>query len=448
MNVVMTTNYLTLIWKRLTNRRRGQPDHRRRQLQTLAIESLEPRWLPAAVCDLTPLLLDGPDFAEPGSRISIQTTVDNFGTGGAPKFQVQYRLSLDGIVNDQDLLLTTVTRQRLNGNGEQQWTQSVSLPSDLPAGTYRLGVIVDPANTISEADETNNSLAEAGTIVVGRVSLTGRIHYLKARRPVEIHGLGNTATPIDPAATTWIVIHGRNGSAASPNLVQLADEIDQYQSGDQVLLLDWRKAAKSGTIGGQGENYIRPVASWAAEALTAYGFTGQQLNLVGYSWGAEVAAEMAEALGQVNSILAIDPARDYPGGSYNPEAPGEIDFEAHADQSWAFFASSNPTFGSGINASTAEDAVVVTGSDHFGIVSLVTDLISLPVQNAVGAYFPLTRLLSGLPVPSWIVGSYSSLGVLDQAGGVFDALLIAGPNGLAAQSLKYFDGANEQTILA
>ncbi len=438
-------NDLNLFGKRPSCWPQARP-HRRRLPTTFAIEALEPRCLPTAMCDLTPMLVDGPETAEPGSRISIETAVGNSGTAGSPKFQVEYRLSLDGVVNDQDLLLTTVTRKKISATGEVHWTQSVTLPSDLSAGTYHLGVIVDPSNTIPEINETNNSLAELGTIIVARTHLTGRVQYLKGHRPVDMHALGNLAAPIDPSLTTWIVIHGRNESSDSPNLVQLALQIDQYQPGDQVLLLDWRKGAKSGTIGGQGENYIQPVATWAAQTLTAYGFTGQQLNLVGYSWGADVAAEMAEVIGQVNSILAIDPARDYPGGSYNPEAPGEVEFDGHADQSWAFYASSNVPFGSAANAGTAENAIVVIASDHFGIVSLVTNLISLSDQNAVGSYFPLARLLAGLPATTWIDSSYSSSGALDLVAGTFDVLLMATPNGASVQLLKFFDGENEQTI--
>jgi pimeloyl-ACP methyl ester carboxylesterase len=441
----MLIDFLKTHWPWLGIRRcaRPIPGHR----HTVAeIESLESRWLPSAVCDLKPSLVNGPESAAPGSRISIQTAVDNLGTSAASKFQVQYRLSLDAVIDDQDPLLATVTRKRISGEGTVQWSQTVTLPSDLPAGTYHISVIVDPANTIPEGNETNNSLADAGTITVASATLSGQVQYLKARRPVDLHVLGNSTASIDPTETTWIVIHGRNESSTSPNLVQLATQIDAYQPGDQVLLLDWRKAAKSGSIGGQGENYIRPVATWAAEALTAYGFSGQQLNLVGYSWGAEVAAEMAEVIGQVNAIMAIDPARDYPGGSYNPEAPGEVDFEAHADQSWAFFASSSLPFGSAINASTAEDAFVVTGSDHFGIVSLVTNLISLADQNAVGSDFPLTQLLTGIPVSTWVGSSYSSLGVLNVGTGTFDAVLIATPNGMAVQSLRFFDGSTEQSV--
>lgn len=410
-------------------------------------EQLEPRWVPAAICDLAPSVIQGPTTGEPDSKISVQTSVDNLGPGRSSRSQVEYRLSLDEIADDQDLLLDTVTHKKITGNGQSAWTQTLRLPADLAAGTYHLVVTVDPGNALLEADETNNSLSSVESIAIARTTLTGRVDYLKTSRPVEIHAIGQSAI-IDPALTTWLVIHGRNQSAQSTNLVQLASQIDEYQPGDQVLLLDWRKAARSGLLGGNGENYIRPVATWAAEALMAYGITGQQLNLVGYSWGADIAAEMAEQIGQVNSILAIDSARDYPGGSYNPDAPGEINFAAHADYSWAFFAASSFPFGSAIGSGTAASSFVVTGGDHFAIVSLVTNLLALPAENPVSAMIPLAQLLTGLPTATWMTNVYTDHGVLDVADGTFDAVLVTTSTDQAIEALRFFDGLTEQTVLA
>ncbi|MDB5336098.1 MAG: Hemolysin-type calcium-binding repeat family protein [Planctomycetaceae bacterium] len=412
------------------------------------IEDFEPRIVPAALCDLAPALVQGPVAAAPGDRITVNIEINNLGAVASPKFQVEIRLSLDGIIDSQDQLLVTVGRRKISVGDNAQWSQRLKLPENLPAGTYHIGVVVDPGNQVPEQNEINNSLADTGTIAVFRDALTGRVKYQKGTQPVEIHALGDGLAPINPDITTWIVIHGRNESSTSPDLVALAQQIDQYQPGDQVLVLDWKKAAASGELGGQGENYIRPVAAWAAQALTDYGFTGPHLNLVGYSWGAEVAAEMSEDLGDVNSILAIDPARDYPGGSYNPDAHGEVDFQAHADHSWAFFATSSFPFGSPIPASTAENAIVLTGSDHFGIVSVVTSVLALPDNNPIAADFSVAALLTALPLPTWQPDSYSPIGSLDLVNGVFDAELVATVNGKSVSALRYFDGSEERTISA
>lgn len=413
-----------------------------------AIECFEPRIVPTAMCDLTATIVQGPAAAAPGDRITVDLKIENLGVVTSPRFQIEIRLSLDGIIDSQDQLLATVARRKVAAGANAEWSQRVKLPENLPAGTYHIAVVVDPGNQMAEQNESNNALADAGATAIFRNALTGRVKYLQGTRPVEIHASGDGRAAINPDTTTWIVIHGRNESSTSPDLVTLAQQIDQYQPGDQVLVLDWTKAAASGDLGGQGENYIRPVAAWAAQALTDYGFTGDHLNLVGYSWGAEVAAEISEDLGDVNSILAIDPARDYPGGSYNPDAPGEVDFQAHAAHSWAFFATSNFPFGSPISSSTADNAIVVTGSDHFGIVSVVTSVLALPANSPIAAEFSLAALLTGIPLPTWQQDSYSPLGDLDLVEGTFDAVLMATVNGKSVSALRYFNESEEQTVSA
>lgn len=421
---------------------------RKRREQVSEIEQLESRWVPAAQPDLTPIAIIGPDFAEPGSKIEVDLRVDNQSEAASPKFQVEYRLSLDEVADPQDVVVGTVKHKGIGIQGSAETSKSFRLPNDLAAGTYHLVAVIDSTGRVTESNEANNTLVATQTITIGRTSLTGRATFQKASRPVAIVSLLSSTTFIDPTLTTWIVIHGRNQSSASTNIDQLANQIEQYQAGDQVLLLDWGKAAASGAVGGQGENFIRPVAEWAAEALTAYGFTGQQLNLVGYSWGAEVAAELAEVIGTVNSIVAIDPARDFPGGSYNPEAADEVNFSAHADQSWAFYASSDLAFGSRILAPTAETAVVVVGTDHFGIVTLVGELIALPSGNPVATHFPLSYLLTGAPPSPWEYESYSSTGMIGTANGQFEVLLRVKSNSVAVESISFVVEGEEQTIEA
>lgn len=412
------------------------------------LEGLEPRWVPAALSDLTPVLVNGPDIAAPGTKVAVETHVANLDSQASGKFRIEYRLTIDNPVNDHSVLLKTVTQKSIAGHGELGWSQTLKLPKDLATGMYRLLVVVDPANRVPESNETNNSLSATDTMTIAQSALTGRVTFQHKSRPVSIVTLESGAQFIDPAVTTWIVIHGRNESAASTNIDALATQIDQYQPGDQVLLLDWGQAAASGAVGGQGEDFIRPVAQWAAQALIDYGFAGSQLNLVGYSWGAEVAAEMAEIIGSVNSEMAIDPARDYPGGSYNPEAAGEVDIAAHADHSLAFFATGSLTFGSSIVASTAETSVVVAGTDHFGIVTLVTELIALPSQNPVAQLLPLRELLTGVPAAPWEDNSYSSTGLSGTENGQFEIVLQAKTGEIAIESLSFFENGEEQTVEA
>jgi pimeloyl-ACP methyl ester carboxylesterase len=420
---------------------------RQRQIRgklPLDIEMLEERLVLTALSDLTPALIQFAPTA-PGDHTTVKTAVQNVGQGAVNAFQVEYRLSTDATIDDQDIVIKTVTRRRVAAGGEADWNQKLTLPADLPAGHYYLGIIVDPKQLIPEQNEANNILATATPVAVLGTSLSGKVQFGHSKLPVSIESLQGSKTPIDPAVTTWIVIHGRNESAQSPEITQLANTIDGYQPGDQVLLLNWSKAAASGTLGGNGENYIKPVAAWATAALQAYGFNGQQLNLVGYSWGSYVAAEMAEQIGTVNSLLSIEAARDYPGGSYDPEVPGEVNFAAHADHSWAFY-DAGDIFGSAITAATANESFLTEGADHFKAVALVSEILNPPQASPLAPIISLSRLLTGTPAAPWSAKSYDAAGTLvDQAAG-FDAVIQTTSDGEHPQSLRYFDGKEEQTV--
>lgn len=409
------------------------------------IEGLETRFVPAALCDLTPTLLEVSSL-NAGEVTTVQTEIQNLQQSRAKAFRVEFRLSTDATIDDQDVLLKTIRVRKLGGGDSRQWEQLVRIPAGLAGGRYYVGIVVDSKQRVRETDETNNSRVIDSPVSVLATSISGEVSFENSKRAVSIVPLGDSSPPIDFSKTTWLVIHGRNGSAHDVDLVQLATVIDEYQTGDQVLMLDWSMAAASGALGGNGENYIKPVAEWAATALENYGFTGKQLNLVGYSWGSYVGAELAEQLGMVNSQLSIEAARDYPGGTYNPETPGEVNFAEHAEHSWAFFDAAD-IFGTPLTASTADEAFLSFGSDHFRAVKLVTDILNPPQAGPIANVIPLSRLLTGVPNANWEQKTYDATGTLVEAGALFDAVIQTTSNGTQGESLRYFDGQQEQTVV-
>jgi len=83
------------------------------------------------------------------------------------------------------------------------------------------------------------------------------------------------------------------------------------------------------------------------------------LNLLGYSWGAYVADELAEEVVSrqsqgVNAILLLDPATDVPFNAYNPNNAATVNFAAHSGFSWAF--RSGGFEGSATSPKTAHEA--------------------------------------------------------------------------------------------
>src|SRR5437870_4402213 len=126
----------------------------------------------------------------------------------------------------------------------------------------------------------------APAVITGTITDYGETNHLT------IQPLDGPAHDIDPNATTWLVVHGRNSSPA--DLAGLARAVAAALPGEQVLTLDWSEAARSPLLDpARGERFIKPVAQWAAAALGADGFAGARLNLVGHSWGAYVSDELA-----------------------------------------------------------------------------------------------------------------------------------------------------------
>jgi subtilase family serine protease len=119
-----------------------------------------------SLIDLTVTNVDGPTTNIRGTPMSVVSNVSNLGSAASGNFTVSYYLSADATINTADRLLKTVTRTSINANSNQQWTESITLPSAVAAGTYYIGMIVDPANSIRERIETNNWRADTATVAV------------------------------------------------------------------------------------------------------------------------------------------------------------------------------------------------------------------------------------------------------------------------------------------
>lgn len=418
----------------------------RRERFRPSLEILEDREVPASLADLVAVRADAPASGTLGQTISVSTRIDNVGGTATGSFSIQYRLSTNSIISSADTLLKTVTVGGIAAGSFRSWSESVSLGGSLPFGRFYIGIMVDTGGQVAESNESNNAVADASTIQLLSTRLSGTASYNGDARSIWIeHRVAGQAIRTD--VNTWIVVHGRNSSPSSSGIAGLAAAIDAQRpdSTDQVLVLNWAAAAESGWIGGNGENYIVPVASWAASILSSYGFTTSQLNFAGHSWGAYVSAETAERItGGVNSIIALDPATNYPGGSYNPEASGEVNFARNSLYSWAFFESWGDPYGSESTSATADEAFVVRGSSHSGVVNCLANLLTKPSTNAVARHFQLSRLLTRSAGP-WSFNRYDSSGNRSN-GSPFEATFWAASGGNAFSSLKYFDGTREVTL--
>jgi pimeloyl-ACP methyl ester carboxylesterase len=409
------------------------------------LEPLENR-LPTAA-DLFAALVATPasDWAAAGQALAVSAQVQNIGDTVAGSFQVEYRLSADSVITTADTLLGTTSQTGLAAGGTADLSRSVTVPAATAKGVYYVGVRI----VASDADAANNTAAETTTTAVYLTSLTGTVKYGTSTKSVAIRPYLGGGTPIFDDRPTWIVIHGRNSSPSVSYLAGLSAAIDGFSASDQVLVLDWSAAAASGWIGGAGENYIIPVGSWMAGKLSSYGLTPDELNLVGHSWGAYIAAETAErvpaavgATPQVNSIIALDPAADYPGGSYNPTSAGQVNFARNSRISWALYASGG-TYGSATTAATAHESIVVKGSDHTKLVSVFTDVVRMNYDgrqnigntSSIVANLNLQRLLSPTLNTAWALNRYNSSGSKTSA--PFESVIDAASGGTALKTFRY-----------
>lgn len=270
------------------------------------------------------------------------------------------------------------------------------------------------AMTAAEAAGWVSSLA--GSIVSG-----GTVYPLRiAPRDAQ------AGTLIDPERTTWLVIHGRLGAASQSIYQEMAAAIDGYRLDDQVLLLDWETAA---TGLWDGESRIEPVGRWAAAALDAYGFDAASLNLVGYSWGAYVADELAEEIVArqsqvVNSQLLLDPATDVPFNAYNPNQPATVNFAAHSGFSWAF--RSGGFEGSATSPRTAHESFVLQGSDHYQIRDqFICWLDTNHSSSYHNPWLSLERIAQhGVPSAPWTANALDASGnLVPAASGGYEAVI-------------------------
>jgi hypothetical protein len=201
---------------------------------------------------------------------------------------------------------------------------------------------------------------------------------------------------IEAGRPTWVVIHGRGCGAE--DMRPLAAAIAGARPGEQVLLLDWSDgAADNGRAGVAGSTWASVVADWADGQLHGVGLTGDDLSLVGHSWGCYVAYDMAAgwrfgAERGVRGLVALDPASG--GAGLDPSA---VRLSTVARRSWAFY--DNDPFASPFVALSADESFSVrldgatATEQHWACVDLFARLITGPGP------FALDRLLRGAAGP-------------------------------------------------
>jgi Ca2+-binding RTX toxin-like protein len=106
---------------------------------------------------------------------TVDFTIDDIGSGSAAASTAGLYLSTDSAITTSDHLLGTFSSPSLSTGSTSSEAIALSLPTNLAAGTYYLGVVADSTGTVTESNETNNA-SNAIPIIVGNSgnnSLTG-----------------------------------------------------------------------------------------------------------------------------------------------------------------------------------------------------------------------------------------------------------------------------------
>lgn len=261
----------------------------------------------------------------------------------------------------------------------------------------------------------------------------------------------------EPSRETWVVIHGRDNSSSTPEMIRLAFAIRVARPGDQVLLLDWSEAASTSWFGDiDGENWIITVGRWASATLRTLAIDDTSLNLVGHSWGSYVADELAEAYGGVNVIVALDPAAKL--STYDSNDRAVVNFSSHARFSVAFH--SSKAAGSEDAAASAHEAfsVAFLPNEEGSLAdmvrhSMVRDLFSATLlgDGGVSRLFSLDRLLNASPAGPWQSNRYDVDDAYFPPGLIrsedYEALMFSSSDDSAPDSIRYIDASGvEQTL--
>ncbi|MGV3619770.1 MAG: putative Ig domain-containing protein [Archangium sp.] len=126
--------------------------------------------------DLAVTSVTAPAAAGVGEIVPVTRTIKNVGNRDATVAAYRYFASANDIITTDDVPLRILNGATYADEGQvtltagtaETKTELLELPTSMPAGTYFIGVIVDPALTVmGDLELTNNALASRSTAVAG-----------------------------------------------------------------------------------------------------------------------------------------------------------------------------------------------------------------------------------------------------------------------------------------
>jgi subtilase family serine protease len=124
-----------------------------------------------------------PSSVPAGANLSLAATVANQGGGPAASSAVGYYLSTNQVLDGSDRVLGTSPGAALGSNLDGARQLVAQVPANVPAGAYYVLFVADPANAVSETNESNNMAALRVTITAGLASREQTAGYAVAVAP-------------------------------------------------------------------------------------------------------------------------------------------------------------------------------------------------------------------------------------------------------------------------
>ncbi len=165
--------------------------------------------------DLVVTTISGPQSATPGGTVSISRIITNAGNADATTpFKYTYFLSDNSVVTVSDQPLSPVNQiASLAVNASDTRTEQLTLPANLNAGRYWVGVCLDydpsanPTSTLTEISEVNNCATAGGGFIVNTGQLTVITNSLPGATQYAPYGLRLQATGGD-GSYSWALTGG------------------------------------------------------------------------------------------------------------------------------------------------------------------------------------------------------------------------------------------------
>lgn len=148
-----------------------------------------------------------PSRIDAGDTIDVVAIVKNVGSDPVPSTEVAIILSTNVVISRQDVKLGSVNVALQPGETTEINT-TVTVPAATNSGSYWVGALADPMDTVNELSESNNGVADISPIEITGGSLTLTTTVLPDALVGRAYNAAISVTGGDPNDRTWSISRG------------------------------------------------------------------------------------------------------------------------------------------------------------------------------------------------------------------------------------------------